>query len=97
MSYDDGETVIVPTGRRIPLTPAWVPEDEDLDLLRDRLTLEQRQEVGRYLTLAKRWDEAEDEKQTERTERQTFWDGLVIGLDTAPAPKSNLDLDDIFD
>lgn len=76
VSYDDGETVVIPSGRCIPLTPLWVPEHEDLALVRDSLTLEQRKEVGRALA---------------------SWDGLVLGLDTAPSPKSDLDLDDLFD
>jgi hypothetical protein len=97
VSYDDGETIVVPTGRRIPLTPMWVPEEEDLDLLRERLTLEQRREVGRALTLASRMERAAEEEEEEEEEDRTFWEGLVIGLDTAPTPKSELDLDDFFD
>lgn len=34
VSLDEGETVILPTGRRIPLTPVWEESDEDgLDML----------------------------------------------------------------
>lgn len=38
ISLDEGETVIIPSGRKMPITPVWKETDEDLE---DSLTVMQ--------------------------------------------------------
>lgn len=42
-SPDEGETVVVPIGRRIPITPVWKETDEDAEDLEPLLTPVQSQ------------------------------------------------------
>ena len=92
VSCDDGETVFAPSGRRLPLTPAWVPvedDDDDLRALQKQLTPLQRQGIGQFLLISGKIEEVE-------TESKTFWNGLLIGLGATEAPESDLGLDDFF-